>query len=436
MTTAVHQGLAPTRERLSNGAVVLAKETHTTPAVAFSATFRAGSIYDPPGCVGLAHFLSRVIDRGTATRSADDIAEALDGRGVSLMVVTTRQAMTLACTCLAEDFDAMLELVGDICMRPTVPEREVETRRLEIVTSIRQDEDNPAVMAVEGLMRLLYPDGHPYGQRTRGTVATVEAIGRSDLQAFHARTFSPSSLSLVVVGDVETSHVTAQAAHVFGAWRGGAAPDTLVPDPAAAATRRQVVTPMMNKVQADIAYGFVTIARNDPAYHPFLVMNNVLGQYALGGRLGDSIRERQGMAYYVFSAFDANVGRGPLVIRAGVDPRNVDRAVASIDGELRRLAADGVTARELTESKQYLIGSMPRTLETNAGIAAFLQNVEYFGLGLDYDMRLPRLIDDVTLEQVNAEARRYLMPDRAALSIAGPYEGSGEQAEQRAATQT
>ena len=423
MRTAVHQGLAPTRERLYNGAVVLAKETRTTPAVALSVTFRAGSVYDPPDRVGLANFLSRVIDRGTTTRSADDIAEALDGRGVSLMVVATRQAMTLACTCLAEDFDAMLELIADICRRPTFPEQEIETRRREIITSIRQDEDSPAVMAAEGLMGLLYPDGHPYGQRTRGTIATVEAVRRSDLADFHARTFTPSSLSLVVVGDVETSRVIAQAVRVFGDWKGGAAPDASVPDPSRPTTRRQLVTPMMNKAQADIAYGFVTIARADPSYDALLVMNNVLGQYALGGRLGDSIRERQGMAYYVFSAFDANVGRGPLVIRAGVDPRNVDRAVGSIDQELRRLAADGVTARELKESQQYLVGSMPRTLETNAGIAAFLQNVEYFGLGLDYDVRLARLIGEVTLEQVNAEARRHLEPDRAALSIAGPYEG-------------
>jgi zinc protease len=134
------------------------------------------------------------------------------------------------------------------------------------------------------------------------------------------------------------------------------------------------------------------------------------------------------MAYYVFSAFEANVGQGPLVIRVGVDPRNVDRAVASIDDELRRMAADGVTPRELTESKQYLVGSMPRTLETDAGIAAFLQNVEFFGLGLDYDLRLPRLITDVTLEEVNAVARRYLVPDRAVLAIAGPYDGNEQAA--------
>ena len=345
MTTAVHQGLAPSRERLSNGAVVLAKETHTTPAVAFSVTLQAGSLHDPPERPGVANFLSRAIDRGTSTRSADEIAETLDGRGVSLMVLTTRHLMTLACTCLAEDFETMLDLVADICIHPTFPEEEVETRRGEIITSLRQDEENPAVVAVENLMGLLYGNEHAYGRRAKGTIETVEAIRRSDLQAFHAATFGPSSLVLVVVGDVNAARVTGQAARVFGGWAAAALPANLVPEPAVATSRRQVVTPMMNKVQADVAYGFVAIARDDPGYYPFLVMNNVLGQYALGGRLGDSIRERQGMAYYVFSAFDANVGRGPLLIRAGVDSRQrrsrhrVDRRGVAPDGRRGRDAA-------------------------------------------------------------------------------------------------
>src|SRR5436190_10945436 len=141
---------------------------------------------------------------------------------------------------------------------------------------------------------------------------------------------------------------------------------------------------MMNKAQADIAYGFVAVRRNDPSYYACLLMNNILGQYSLGGRLGDSIRERQGMAYYVFSGFDANVIPGPLTIRAGVSPANVERAVASIDEELAKLAGEGPTEKEVAESKQYLIGSMPRSLETNIGIATFLQTEEFFGLGLDY----------------------------------------------------
>jgi zinc protease len=150
-------------------------------------------------------------------------------------------------------------------------------------------------------------------------------------------------------------------------------------------------------------------------------MNNVFGQYSLGGRLGDSIRERQGMAYYCFSALDANVVRGPLTIRAGVNPANVDRAVASIDEVAAGLAAEGPTAKELAESKQFLIGSMPRTLETNLGIANFLQTAEFFELGLDYDVRLPGLLHAVTREAAHEAARHVLDPSRAAVVIAGPY---------------
>jgi len=113
---------------------------------------------------------------------------------------------------------------------------------------------------------------------------------------------------------------------------------------------------------------------------------------------------------------------GPLLIRAGVGPANVDRAVASIDEEVVRLLDEGLTPKELDESRRYLIGSIPRALETNAAIANFLQTEEFFGLGLDYDVRLPDLLGAVTLDQANAAARRALDPDRATLVIAGPYE--------------
>jgi zinc protease len=209
-------------------------------------------------------------------------------------------------------------------------------------------------------------------------------------------------------------------AAAFGDWSvAGGTP--LVPSPAVAASTRQshaVVIP--GKAQSDIAYGFTTITRADPRYYALSVMNNILGQYGLGGRLGDSIRERQGMAYYVFSSFDANVAAGPLVVRAGVNPGNVARAVASIDDEIRRMAADGVSEQELQDTQRYLVGSMPRVLETNSGIASFLHTADFFGLGLDFDRRLPALIESVTRDEVNDMARTFLVPDRAAVVVAGP----------------
>ena len=156
-----------------------------TPAVTLVAAIRAGSLHDPDDRLGLAHFLSRALDRGTTTRTADQIAGELDSRGVSLDVSVTRHVLSVSCTCLAEDFEAMLALVGDVVRNPVFPEDEIATRRGEIVTSIRQDEDNPAVVALEELFALLYPDGHPYGRRGKGSVDSVGGSARPDLVAFH-----------------------------------------------------------------------------------------------------------------------------------------------------------------------------------------------------------------------------------------------------------
>jgi zinc protease len=402
--------------------------------VTLVANIRAGSWYDPAPLEGLAHFLSRTIDRGTRQHSPDELAELFDSRGITLTTSITRHSLSLACTCLVEDFDDVLGLVGEILMTPAFPVVEVDRRRGEIVTLIRQDEDNPAVVAGETLMAMLYGDTHPYGRRSRGTVQSVERIERSALEQFHAAHCVPGALSLALVGDIDPARAIDRAQVVFGEWTPPTVTGSvrLKPDTTNAGLntplhsprgRQSRVVPMMNKSQTDIAYGFVTIARQDPSYDAYWLMNNILGQYSLGGRLGDSIREQQGMAYYVFSSLDANLMPGPLSIRAGVSPANVSKAVASIDTELRKLVDAGPTEQELQESKQYLIGSMPRALETNIGIATYLQTVEFFGLGLDYDVRMPDLLRAVTREQVHDAARRAIDPDNATVVVAGPFEG-------------
>jgi zinc protease len=407
---------------LPGGAVVIARQTRKTPAVTINLAIRAGAAADPIESAGAMHLLARAIDRGTSTRSAADIADALDGRGISLSVSVSRHLFSLICTCLSEDFDAVLALLGDIVMSPTVPDTELATRKGEVITGLRQDEDNPAVRAVNAFMALLYGSNHPYGRSIKGTIGTVDAVTRAQLVDLHGRQFGPSGMSLVVVGDVEPLHVVSCAADVFAGWRGHAAAEPPLPVPESPPLRRVVTIPMMNKAQTDLAYGFTSIARADPAYYAWLLMNNVLGQYAMGGRLGDSIRERQGMAYYVSSSFDASVIPGPMMVRAGVAAANVERAIASIDAELTAIREKGVMGKELAESRQYLVGSMPRALETNEGIAGFLQNAEFFGLGLDYDVRLPGLLTAVTIDEVNAAAST-LDPERATIVVAGPYEG-------------
>ncbi len=416
--------LSPIRTRLDNGARLLVKRTTATPAVSINLAIRAGSIADPAGWPGTTWLLSRTIDRGTAMRSAAAIAEELDSRGITVTINVTRHLFSLVCTCLAEDFEPVLALLADIVISPSFPEEELTTRKGEVITAIRQDDDSPMIRALEALMAMLYPDEHPYGRRTKGSIDGVERLTREHLVRLHGERFAPSELTAAIVGDVDPAHAQAVAARVFGDWKRPSPASVALAPVASATTRRRHTIPMMNKSQADIAYGFITIARTDPDYYAYWLMNIVFGQYAMGGRLGDSIRERQGMAYYASSSFDANVIPGPLAIRAGVSPANVDKAIASIDEEIVRLVRDGVTAQELDESRRYLIGSIPRALETNAAIANFLQTSELFGLGLDYDVRLPGLLTAVTMDDVNRAARTALDPARATVVIAGPYAGA------------
>ena len=251
MTVAAISGLSPLRHVLSNGANVIVQETAFSPAVTISAALHAGGLYEPDNLTGLAWFLGRVIDRGTAARSADAIAEALDDRGVTLRVSVNRHTMIVSCTCLAEDFEDLFALIGDVVRGPVFPPAEVEKRRAEIVTAIRQDQDNPAVRASEALQQLLYGADHPYGRPGKGTIETVERITRESLAAFHASRFAPSSLSLVVVGEVSQARAIDCASEVFDDWTAAEPADRAVPPIESAATRRQSFIPMPDKWRSD-----------------------------------------------------------------------------------------------------------------------------------------------------------------------------------------
>jgi len=417
--------LNPKRVTLDNGVTVIAKSNHTTPAVSLVVGIRHGAYADPPDRDGTAALCARVLDRGTMKRSADAIADDLDGRGASLSVAAGRHQMAIAATCLSDDFQSVLALAADVARHPRFADAEIETRRDNLITAIRQEEDNPASMAADAFAKALYGT-HPYARKVRGTVASLELIRRQDLVRFHQKGFEPSAITVVVVGDVEEDAAIAAITKQFGDWApaakaGSEKPVLKVADAVAPAQRNLVSVPMMNKAQADVVYGFVGIRRSDPDYTAYSVMNNALGQYAIGGRLGDSIRERQGMAYYVMSSLDASFGQGPFSIRAGVSAANVEKTIASIDEELKAIISAGFTPKEIDESKSYMIGAIPRQLETNAAIAAFLLTVDTFNLGLDYDERLPGLIGAITKEAADAAARKLLDPSRATIAVAGPW---------------
>jgi zinc protease len=420
-TQAVCKSIAPVRRRLSNGVVLLAHESHAVPTVALNATFQAGSAQDPCTLPGVAYLTRRTIDRGTPARSADDIAATLDDRGVSLRTSLSRHTFSLSCVCLPEDFDEILGLLADIARQAEFPELELEKARLEAITSVHEDEDDPSRVVLDTIAELLYGSRHPYGRRFKGSVADLEAITRAHLLGYQRDHLRSPNLRLAIAGSVPAPAALDAAQRALDDWNGAPAGEHDIPPAAARSGRIVQVREMAGKSQSEIAYGFLTVSRTDPRYHAYWIMNNILGQFGIGGRLAENLRERQGMAYYAGSTLEAAPGDAPLLIQAGVDPLNVERALAAIDSEVTLLGRSGPTLDEVEETRDSLIGSIPRMLETNEGIAEFLLTVEQFGLGVDYDRRLPGLLHAVTLDDVRQAAAAVLDPARAAVAVAGPH---------------
>lgn len=408
------------RRQLASGATIVARRNPVTPAVTFMLAFDAGSAFDPPDRPGLAAFMARTIDRGTPEHAAAQLADAIEGRGATLDVTSNRQCLTFTATCLEDDFEAVLALAVRMAQAATFPDDEIEKRRQETLTRLVQDAENTGAQASARFFERLYGAGHPYAHPPRGTHDAVAAMTRADLEMFHRARVRPALLTAAVVGDVDESRACDVLASLLDGWAvEGATPGNALPAPAPPVSRDHSVIDIPGKAQADIAYGFLGPGRLDPDYYAFWVMNTVLGQYGMGGRLGENIREQQGMAYYAYSAYDAARVPGPLLVRAGVDPANIGRTITAIDLEIGRIAKEGVLVAERDNAVRFLIGSIPRLLETNAGIAQFLVTVEQFGLGDDFDLRLPSLLSAVTTEDASAAAAS-LDPERAVVAVAGP----------------
>jgi zinc protease len=222
-----------------------------------------------------------------------------------------------------------------------------------------------------------------------------------------------------VVGAVETQAVLDLLHTHFGGWQ-GIAPNKSVPPFAAPKGGQRINHSIPGKVQADIALGVRAIPRHHPDFYAVRVANNILGQFGMMGRLGEKVREEQGLAYYSYSAVDAELHNGVWLAQAGVNPANVEQAVDSILVEFDRIASAPVTAEELADSQAYMTGVLPLTLETNNGVASTLLTMEWFGLGLDYLERYKGLIYNVTAADVQRVAAQYLRPEQCTIVVAGP----------------
>jgi zinc protease len=314
----------------------------------------------------------------------------------------------------------MLDVLADTLRHPSFPVHLIEKLRGEILADLAERAHDTRRMANLTFHELAYPQGHPYAVSSIGYPETIAAIHRGDLMAFYAGGYGARGMIIVVVGAVETDDVQAQVERTFGDWEGQTYPREPLPEVRRIDQVRRRTVAIPDKTQSDIVLGYPGPSRTDPHFLDARVCNTILGVFGLMGRLGEKVRDEQGLAYYSYSHLSGGPGPGPWRIVAGVNPGDVDGALESIRAEIRRICDEPVGVEELRDSQAYLAGSMPLHLEMNEGVAASVLTMERYSLGLDYLQRYRDLIDQVTPEQVQDAARRWLDPDAYALAIAGP----------------
>ncbi|NUQ85065.1 MAG: insulinase family protein [Anaerolineales bacterium] len=408
------------REILSNGITILTRSNFNSPSVAVSGYFDAGALFDPDEKLGLADFVTSALMRGTKKHNFDEIYNILESVGASLGFSTGVHRSGFNGRSLAEELPLLLSLLSEALTQPTFPKTEMEKLRAQILTGLAINAEDTSEMASQAFDKILYKN-HPYSRPDEGTTETVKRITRDDLVKFHREHYGPRGMVIAIVGAVEAEEAVRQVERALGGWQvKGQKEPPPIPD---VKPLKKTITKhhrIAGKSQSDIVIGTNGPKRKDPEYMSAALGNNVLGQFGMMGRIGDSVREKAGLAYYAYSSLNAGIGPGSWEVSAGVNPSNVRKASDLIVDELKRFVDEGVTEDELADSKANFIGRLPLSLESNKGVAGALLNIERHDLGLDYYLRYADLVNEVTRGDVLNAARKYIDPARLAIAVAGP----------------
>ena len=409
-----------TREQLPNGITILVRPNFNSMSVSMAGYLHAGSLYEPEAKLGLADFTSACLMRGTKQHSFQEIYEKLETLGASVGFNSGTHTAGFGGKSLVDDFDTLLEMLSNSLREPTFPDQPVEIVRSQILTGLAMRAQNTSEMASLLFDQLVYA-GHPYSNPGDGYPETIMAIQREDLADFHARHYGPGGMVIAVVGAVSPVQVIDRVTATLGDWTNPQQPEIAAIPPVSPLEKTIAEhSPIPEKSQTDIVMGVAGPQRSSPDYIPAKLGNSVLGQFGMMGRIGESVRNKAGLAYYAYSSVSGSIGPGPWYISAGVNPQNVDKAIDLINAEIEHFVQEPVSLEELNDSKSSYIGKLPLALESNAGVAGALLNLERHDLGLDYYHRYEEVIREVTPQSALEAARKYLDLERFAIATAGP----------------
>lgn len=406
------------RFQLANGITVLAFSNMSSKSLTISGMLSSGGAWDQPGKYGTAHFTAAMLLRGNENSSFQEINDQLEGVGASLSFSASTRNTYFRGRSLVKDFPLLLALIRDSLTKPTFPEIYIKRLRNQLLTGlIIRDQDTQEKASLE-YDKILFKD-HPYGIPVDGYPDTIQAIQREDLVRHH-QTYQPQGAILAICGALQTEEIKSVIQQFLEDWNtGNEISEPLFPVLPPLTQTTRIHFPIAGKSQSDIQMGGYAPNRSSDDYYPAFVGNHVLGQFGLYGRIGRSVRNKEGLAYYAYSSVNAFNDAGSWEFSAGVNPKNIEKTISLIIKEIEHYLDTPVSREELGDSQSHLIGRLPMSLESNAGIANALLSIERFGLGLDYFQNYAKRIQSITPEQILEVSRRYLDPKKLVIISAG-----------------
>lgn len=407
------------RKSLPYSGTFLAYPNPTSPAVYFRGYLPIGSLSDPEGKTGLSNLHAAMLSTGTQEHEFHQLYTLIESCGASISISSGYLSTVFSGQCMKEDLPLILGILLEMLSRPTFPQSHFERLKQQLATIFKIQSQNTEEMASLAFDRLYYR-GHPYAHPEIGYPNTVAEISRDDLLIFHETAFGPNGLVVAFAGGMDSEKTANLFEQVFSGW---SVPhqkfqaDLPVWQPHGEAIREHIAIP--EKSQSDLIIGTSAPKGMSEDYQVCALGNSILGQFGMMGRIGDSVRERSGLAYYAGSSLEVGLGPSCWKVSAGVNPDNLERALGKIKEELKRFINEPVSQAELTDVKEQALGQVPLSLESNVGIVRFLLSLQRFELSLDYLRELPAILEAVSAEDILTCAQKHWGLDKLVITSAG-----------------
>ncbi|HEY3384002.1 MAG TPA: pitrilysin family protein [Vicinamibacterales bacterium] len=401
---------------LPNGLQVVVVVHNEQPAVSLRLLVRAGGAQDPPGRLGTASMAATLVDQGTTTRNAQQVADAIDSVGGELGTGAGRDLSVVHAVVMKDSLSLAMELLSDVVRNPAFAPQELERQRQQTASALQVRYQDPEYVANAVFDRLVF-GFHPYGFPGSGTPESLARITRDDLIAFHHRYYAPNNCILAVVGDLTVDEGMAAVAKAFGDWPRADVPDILPADPPEP-TRRVVVIDKPDAVQTEIRMGQIGIPRRTGDYMAVDLALKILGGDG-ANRLHRVLRTERGLTYGASADAETLKRSGEFMAQTNTRSETTGEVLRLMVDEFSTLRRERVGEQELADAKAYLTGAFPLTIETPDEIATHILNVLFYDLPIEELQTYRQRVNAVSVDDIARATLKYLKPDRLSIVLVG-----------------